>query len=64
MRERPVVSASFCSSIFHRRSRYPLLPPPSAVNLKGKIWNHAVKLVPDKDGVERPKAGLCHEGEI
>src|SRR5262245_42683377 len=23
-------SASFCSSIFHSRTRYPLLPPPSA----------------------------------
>ncbi len=29
--ERPVLSASVCSSTFHSRSRDPLLPPPSAV---------------------------------
>ena len=29
--ERPALSANPCSSIFHRRKRYPLLPPPSAV---------------------------------
>jgi hypothetical protein len=29
-------SASFCSSIFQRRTREPLLPPPSAVTVK--VW--------------------------
>jgi hypothetical protein len=27
----PSLSASVCNSTFHRRTRYPLLPPPSAV---------------------------------
>jgi hypothetical protein len=29
--ERPVSSASFCSSTFHKRTLEPLLPPQSAV---------------------------------
>src|SRR5713101_8238989 len=29
--DRPVWSAKPCNSHFHKRSRYPLLPPPSAV---------------------------------
>src|SRR5712692_6015399 len=34
-RDRPVSSANVCSSHFQRRSRTPLLPPPSAVM---RIW--------------------------
>src|SRR5271166_2454684 len=30
--------AKLCSSIFHRRTRWPLLPPPSAVIIRRLAW--------------------------
>ena len=33
---KPVSSANFCNSSFHKRSRYPLLPPASAVISSGR----------------------------